>query len=249
MNELPVDSLQSVGLTELNSHASLLTRKDRKYLVPLAVARRLVEENDLHVLEIDGRRTFRYESVYFDTADRVSYLAAAHRRRRRFKVRTRSYVDSATCLLEVKTRERRGLTIKHRIPYEFEARRSLTGEARDFIAGFDAIAPFIDDLRPSLTTRYRRTTLLETGSASRITVDTDLECLAPDGSSVTLPTMAVVVLPHPEGPMKLVTRCRMMDRLTFCRARVSPYQRLKSLTRSWAAARGISSDSTSVTAS
>ena len=57
MNELPLDDLQSIGLTELNSGVSLLTRKDRKYLVPLALARRLVQENDLQVLEIDGRRT------------------------------------------------------------------------------------------------------------------------------------------------------------------------------------------------
>lgn len=38
---------------------------------------------DAAVLEIGVRRLFRYESVYFDTPDLESYLAAARRRRRR----------------------------------------------------------------------------------------------------------------------------------------------------------------------
>ena len=192
MNELPLDNLQSISLAELNRDASLLTRKDRKYLVPLPVARRLVEVNDLHVLEIDGRRSFRYESVYFDTPDRVSYLAAAHKRRRRFKVRTRSYLDSGGCSLEVKTRERRGLTEKHRLPYEVEQRACLNSEALEFVDQFERIAPLSRHLEPVLTTRYERTTLLEPNSMSRITIDTNLEIETAGGANLTLPAMAVV---------------------------------------------------------
>lgn len=192
MNKLPLDNLESIGLNELNSDASLLTRKDRKYLVPLAVARRLVEESDVRVLEIDARRTFRYESVYFDTPDRVSYRAAAHKRRRRFKVRTRSYLDSGLCSLEVKTRERRGLTEKHRLPYDVERRASLDSEALEFVDQFERIAPLSRHLEPVLTTRYERTTLFEPNSMSRITIDTNLEIATADGANVTLPAMAVV---------------------------------------------------------
>ena len=122
MNAIPLDKLQPIGLDELNSDASLLTRKDRKYIMPVSMVRSLVEQDDLRVLEIDGLRSFRYESVYFDTPERVSYLAAAHKRRRRFKVRTRSYLDSGLCSLEVKTRERRGLTEKHRLSHNIGKR-------------------------------------------------------------------------------------------------------------------------------
>ncbi|MFW2340950.1 MAG: polyphosphate polymerase domain-containing protein [Acidimicrobiia bacterium] len=193
MNDLPVDNLQSVGLTELNREAELLTRRDRKYLVPMALARSLVENSsNMQVLKIGGRHSFRYESVYFDTPDLVSYLAAAHKRRRRFKVRTRSYLDSGSCSLEVKTRERRGLTEKHRLPYELEGRSTLSSEALEFIDGFERIAPVSRQLEPVLTTRYERTTLLEPHSKSRITIDTNLEVEAADGSKLTLPGMAVV---------------------------------------------------------
>jgi hypothetical protein len=181
-----------ITLDELNNEAALLTRKDRKYLVPMLLARLLVLQNDLQVLEIEARRSFRYESVYFDTPDRVSYLAAAHKRRRRFKVRTRSYLDSSLCSLEVKTRERRGLTEKHRLPYAIDQRARLNSDALEFVDGFEQIAPLSRRLEPVLTTRYERATLLEPSSMSRITIDTNLECETTDGSRIWLPEVAVV---------------------------------------------------------
>jgi hypothetical protein len=56
-------------LLEALAAAELQTRIDRKYLVaPDAFVRLVADLADSHrVLEIDGRRTFRYESVYFDT--------------------------------------------------------------------------------------------------------------------------------------------------------------------------------------
>ena len=189
---LPVDRLDAVTLAELNDNAALLTRKDRKYVVPVAVAVALADGPGLRVLEIDGLRTFRYESVYFDTVDRVSYRAAATKRRRRFKVRTRSYLDSGICSLEVKTRERRGLTEKHRLSYSVLRRDHLSENALEFINEFDSVAPVSGELRPSLTTRYSRTTLLHDPSASRITIDTGLQCETPDGSRLTLATVAIV---------------------------------------------------------
>ena len=94
-----LDRLPPVRLDELDKVAALLTRRDRKYILPIPAAERLVDalEGRCRVLEIDGRRHFRYESVYFDTADHISYLGAARRRTRRFKVRTRSYLDTGRC--------------------------------------------------------------------------------------------------------------------------------------------------------
>lgn len=184
----------AVSLADLQNRAELQTRKDRKYLVPAsAVAALLTTTSDeLGVLEIDGRRNFRYESGYFDTPEHLSYLMAALRRRRRFKVRTRTYLDSGLCWLEVKTRERRGLTEKHRIPYESAHRSRLDDTGLAFVKEFEMIAPISGELRPALTTRYQRTTFLEAASNSRITIDVDLECITPDGSRVALPNMAVV---------------------------------------------------------
>ncbi len=82
------------------------------------------------MLEIEGLRCFRYESVYFDTPDLAAYHQAATGRQNKFKVRTRTYVDSAECVLEVKTRGGRGETIKERTSYLLSDRERLNDMAR-----------------------------------------------------------------------------------------------------------------------
>ena len=99
------------------ARAALLTRVDRKYLLTTAEAEVvLAAVAALHplVLDIDGTREFAYESVYFDTPDLLSYRLAAHDRRRRFKLRTRGYLDTDGAFLELKTRGSRSATVKDR---------------------------------------------------------------------------------------------------------------------------------------
>ena len=57
---LNTDGINTISLAELNSEASLLTRMDRKYLVPLTCAQNLVDGLAPHarVLAIDERRRF-----------------------------------------------------------------------------------------------------------------------------------------------------------------------------------------------
>ena len=89
-------TVEPIGLDELMALAELQTRVDRKYFVPADVFHRSIGElaGELQVLEIDGRRSFGYESVYFDTPRLDTYRAHLQRRRRRFKARTRTYTDS-----------------------------------------------------------------------------------------------------------------------------------------------------------
>ena len=99
LNQIISSRLAPISLEELNAAASLLTRIDRKYLVTQDVAHQLVstlatQEGAPTVLSIGGRTSFSYASTYFDTPELDSYMQAATKRRRRFKVRTRSYVDS-----------------------------------------------------------------------------------------------------------------------------------------------------------
>lgn len=69
--------LDTVSLTELMAVADLQTRRDRKYIVPRSLVDQLITDShpDTRVLTIDDHRSFRYESVYFDTTDLASYLA------------------------------------------------------------------------------------------------------------------------------------------------------------------------------
>ncbi|QSB16525.1 polyphosphate polymerase domain-containing protein [Natronosporangium hydrolyticum] len=192
----PLHTLAPIGLTELLAQAELQTRTDRKYVLPIAELPDFLTAigSRARVLEIDGTRSFGYESVYFDTPELTSYLLAAHRRRRRFKVRTRTYLDSHQCWLEVKTRGRRGSTVKHRHPYD-PAHRAMLAPGRAFVDGVLAGERLTDYHRlrfaPSLTTRYQRSTLFLPDSASRVTIDTELTCHDQAGE-LAVPHLAIV---------------------------------------------------------
>lgn len=177
--------LDTVELAELLDVAELLTRRDRKYVLsggdPAGVAHLVgLLSPAPRVLEISGRRAFRYASTYFDTAELDCYRAASRGRPLRFKVRTREYLDSGACSLEVKRRDRQGRTVKERLPYDPDDAGVLTADGRAFIGQFDEIAPFVALLRPALTTCYNRSTLL-LPCGSRLTVDLDLTFVTPDG--------------------------------------------------------------------
>lgn len=188
----------SIGLDELVADAALLTRVDRKYVVDAeqAAAALAALPATVRVLEIDGTRDMNYESVYFDTPDLVSFHMAARPRRRRFKVRTRSYLDTGDAFLEIKTRGARGSTVKERTPYDLDHRHELVEPVRDEVAralaaiGLDESRA--DELAPTLVTRYHRTTLLQPGAAARATIDTDLAWIGPDGEALLAPGMVIV---------------------------------------------------------
>ena len=192
------DRLEAVSLDELVSAASLLTRVDRKYVVPRADLEAVLARLDegTRVLEIDSARNFAYESVYFDTPDLLSFRMAAQPRRRRFKLRTRSYLDTGSSYLEIKTRGARGTTVKERDEYDPERRGELTADARDDVAGalstIGVASERAEELDATLVTRYRRATLLAPDGSGRATVDTDLEWIEPDGNGFALPRLAII---------------------------------------------------------
>lgn len=112
--------------------------------------------------------------MYFDTNMWESYLLTARGRNNRFKVRTRTYVDSALSFLEVKTQNKQGMTIKERIPYSNNL--FLNEEGTEYVntqltkTGFSNA----QGLQPVVATSYTRATLL-LPDATRVTIDNDLQ--------------------------------------------------------------------------
>lgn len=206
------EAFHAITLDELNNTASLQTRKDRKYIVPLTMVEELATELTGHgrLLAIDGTRTFAYESQYFDTPDRASYLAAVRQRPHRYKVRTRSYISSELCSLEVKTRDGRGVTKKTRTSYEISNRKVLTDKGRAFLQTFTQVSVDEPVLQLALETTYRRTTLALHSQPVRVTVDTELAFRDPDGTVGTLTDHAVVETKTAGSPS-------MVDRLLWDR--------------------------------
>jgi len=194
-------SLSAMSLEAVLAVADLQVRTDRKYLIdpgdlPLVID---AVAPEARVLAIDGLTGFRYESMYFDTPDLRTYLAAARSRPRRYKVRTRSYLDSETCQLEVKVRAPRDQTVKHRYPYNFDIRDAFTLDARRFVASVPEVDGSVDHLAPTLRTSYRRSTLVLSSTATRVTIDVGLSCARPDGTTMTLGSV-VFIETKTQGP-------------------------------------------------
>jgi hypothetical protein len=218
-----------VDLADLAGEADLQVRVDRKYLLSADAAGDLLAALDVDaamVLEINGSRRFGYESHYFDTPALTSYRSTAQRRRRRFKVRTRRYLEAGDTYLEVKTRGPRGATVKHRLAYGADPMGILDPTGRAFVAtvlGAEAVpAVPVEGLAPVLTTRYHRSTLLlptEPGTpAARVTVDTGLSwsqlsgggrCAA-GAEELTLRRVAIVETKSPRA-------ASVVDRLLWSR--------------------------------
>lgn len=182
---LHLDHLGTISLDDLNAQAELLTRVDRKYLVPVQQAQSIVDQltGAVRVLEIAGKRTFSYSSTYFDTPELDSYLMAAHGRRRGFKLRTRAYLDSDLCFLELKTTGLRGATVKERIVCGLGDAERLTEPGRSFVADCLVLAGVCSpaqamelawSLKPVMATTYRRATFHLPHDNARTTIDTDL---------------------------------------------------------------------------
>lgn len=190
--------LDPIGLDELIAEAELLTRVDRKYVLSAEEAGTVLADlpSATRVLTMEGRRSFAYESYYFDTEDLLSFRMAAHGRRRRFKLRTRSYVDTEDAFLELKTRGARSATVKDRIDYEFTARDELTDVGRTYAAvGLENLGLHsldVSDLLPTLATRYNRTTLLAPNGGGRATIDASLSWELADGQELRVPGLIII---------------------------------------------------------
>ncbi|MGW3244278.1 VTC domain-containing protein [Streptomyces sp. NPDC001070] len=178
---LGLAELRGATLAEVDAAAALQHRVDRKYLLPLLSARCLVAAlaPTHHVLDLGGRRTTGYRSTYFDTAGLSAWHAHVQGRRRRWKVRTRLYVEDGLCRVEVKTKDGRGATVKQA--------RSLG--AQDYGRMGAGAASFVDDvlrgagvpvrsgiLSPAGEIRYVRATLADLEAGSRVTLDGRLTC-------------------------------------------------------------------------
>lgn len=171
-----IDDFPAISLGALNDKAAMMARIDNKYIVRRgtleSILPNLLETYD--ILEIDGVRAFTYDTRYFDDEHRSAYREHHQGRRKGFKVRVRRYAEAGLCFLEVKVKGKRGMTIKHRQPYDPRNLGTLTSEARDFAARTYSDhyrMPFGYDLGRALDIRYQRITLVARKGGERMTID------------------------------------------------------------------------------
>lgn len=182
-----------ISLDSANEVAELQTRIDRKYIVDEATLCGLLAGIDpaTRVLTINGERGFGYHSTYFDTEDLSLFRAAAQGRRERYKVRSRTYGEAGPCFLEVKSKGRRGATVKSRIDYNRREHDIITSTGNEFVSQITGRRDLAATLQPVLTTEYQRTTLIDHATQTRMTLDRGLRCTDRDGRAAGLDAIVV----------------------------------------------------------
>ncbi len=150
----------------------LMNRTDTKFVVSLEQLISILQEvkNTYRILEIDGVRFSRYETLYYDTDDFLFYTRHHNGKRNRWKIRKRSYVESSISFLELKFKTNRGRTQKQRTAIP-DVSLALNNDEESFIglrSGLDL------NLIPQLKNGFTRITLVEPSLPERITIDLEL---------------------------------------------------------------------------
>ncbi|MEJ6782947.1 polyphosphate polymerase domain-containing protein [Aminobacter sp. Piv2-1] len=174
-----------ISLHALNGKAAMLERLDNKYVVDGSVLRHAAGDlaRAFDMLEIEGQRAFTYETCYFDDVERRSYFDHHQGRRQRAKIRIRRDVEAGLCFLEVKLKDKRGITVKKRLDRDPATFGTLDDAALAYV---DSVyraqygMPFPHALSRVIDMRYRRMTLVAKQGGERMTIDSGLRFFAAD---------------------------------------------------------------------
>jgi hypothetical protein len=167
-------------------------RLDTKFLMRASDLLTALEHLAVHyrILDVDGSRFTSYRTQYFDTADfdlfRLHHSAGS----RRYKVRTRLYLNTQQAFIEIKSKNKLGATVKDRERTE-TFQTELDGPARSFVAA--RLPAYAAELRPALLNGFDRICLLSRHRAERLTIDLDVGVHA-NGKLIHLPGIAIAEL-------------------------------------------------------
>lgn len=164
--------LQPITLEEMKD-IRLMNRTDTKFVTNKEKLVRLLElaEGKYYAQFNNGSKIADYMTTYWDTDDYRFYMEHHNGRAPRQKVRVRTYMDSDTTFLEIKTKNNHGRTKKKRVEVPDQ---QITGEGgnEEFIK--ERVHLSLADIHPTVRNRFHRITLVNYGKTERLTIDYDV---------------------------------------------------------------------------
>ena len=164
--------LQPITLEEMKD-IRLMNRTDTKFVTSKDKLVRLLElaQGKYYAQFTNGSRIANYMTTYWDTDDYRFYMEHHNGRAPRQKVRVRTYMDSDTTFLEIKTKNNHGRTKKKRVEVPDQ---QITGEGghEEFIK--ERVHLSLADIHPTVRNRFHRITLVNYGKTERLTIDYDV---------------------------------------------------------------------------
>lgn len=171
---------EPITLGEMDS-VKLMDRTDTKYtfrleLLPAFMA---TMKESYRVLDVNGHRISRYESLYFDTKDFALYKHHLKGKLNRYKIRFRTYVESNLHFFEIKFKNNKGRTIKNRIEHQYTENK-IDETAEQFLIKNSPIDP--GSLEHKFNVGFSRITFVNRFAPERVTIDMKLTFSNPNDS-------------------------------------------------------------------
>ncbi len=166
-----VDSFDVITLEQMDN-VKLMSRTDTKYAFERMRLSEILSKMIDHyrILEVDNVKAQQYNSLYFDTKDRLFYINHHNQRVNRNKVRFRQYKNSGLTFLEVKTKNNKGRTVKKRIKVD-KIPSTLSDAHNDFIK---TVTGKKLDVYAKQWIQFTRLTFAHKSRKERLTIDLDL---------------------------------------------------------------------------
>ena len=164
MRHLTLDEMKTVRL--MNRVDTKFVTHQQRLLSILALACEKGYQVQCTAGPING-----YDSTYYDTSDWAMFTMHHNRKLHRYKIRSRTYLDSKVSFLEIKDKNNKGRTSKKREkvnstdPAVLQSDYGLEYFVKLY-TGFD-----FPRLLPTLQTKFHRITLVNSQKTERITVD------------------------------------------------------------------------------
>jgi len=185
---------EPISLQEMDS-VRLMNRTDTKFMVSRAQLQGMLVHlsSSYRILEVEGIRLNRYQTLYYDTADFRCYRQHHNGKRNRFKIRKREYVESQLSFLEYKEKTNKGRTIKSRIKLG-AIEEEINEKENAFI---DERTHEHREYEPKLWNSFGRITLVDTKAGERLTIDTDITFQFGDRSA-GIPELVIIEVKRDE---------------------------------------------------
>lgn len=168
----------------------LMSRIDTKYAFSAKMLPELLQcvGGNYRVLAVADTNLSRYRTLYFDSQGFFFYHAHHNGYRPRYKVRFREYTETDTRFFEIKEKNNKNRTIKHRI----QADGYIPSEICDPYLSFlkDILPDTHGDLRPVLWSTFSRITLVNNSFSERITIDVE-PGFSDDDRSISIPNLVI----------------------------------------------------------
>ncbi len=167
-----LNAFDPITLQEMDS-VKLMDRTDTKFVFKFDQLPSFLNQlmKDYKVLDVNGNKISRYESLYFDTKGFDLYHSHHRGKPSRFKIRFRKYVESDLNFFEVKFKTNKGRTIKDRVKQK-EIDGFITEKAEDLLTKKTPLRS--DNLEAKMWVNYSRITFVNKHSPERVTIDLNL---------------------------------------------------------------------------